>query len=178
MTRHVALLYSVVISPQRRVKSAELREIAMECGLMRAKTVLSTGNVLFDSDLEAPQLEDLLHDRIRDFFGRSIAVFVRNTAAWRELVAENPFPKQSLITPALVCVRLMRHQPDAATIARISRSVGVDEHFAVTDRALWVAATDPMSGSPLTRAVNAAWAGEGTMRNASALAKITAALDD
>jgi uncharacterized protein (DUF1697 family) len=174
---HVALLYTVIITATRRVKSAELLAAAMQAGLQDARTVLSTGNLIFASDADEPVIVAALEAALLAVFGKPIAAFVRPAPAWRAMVAGNPFPAETAVDASRVAVRVMRAQPDATTVARIAAIATDAEGFAVTDRAMWLTTPTQLSASPLLRAVGASWAGEGTLRSASALDKITAALD-
>ena len=53
--RHVALLYSIVLAPGRRVVMGELRALAMELGFADPRTVLASGNLAFDADEPDPR---------------------------------------------------------------------------------------------------------------------------
>ncbi len=178
MNWHVALLYSVVLTAERRMKSAELIQIAEAAGCKGPKTVLSTGNLIFQDDRSEYEIESALEHAVLGLLGKPIPVFVRHADQWRGLVAANPFPAETAIDPSRVAVRIMRQDPDPAIITRIASSVAVGERFTVTPRALWLASSMQLSTSALLRAISAKWAGEGTLRSASALAKITAALGD
>ncbi len=177
MTRQVALLYSVVLSPVRRVKSAELVEIAKLAGLGDPRTVLSTGNLVFRSHREEQDLESALEHLIQSRLGKPVAVFVRSADAWRALIDANPVPAETAHDPARVAVRIMRHPPTVENLQRIADTVGSGERFAATGRALWVAAADSRSTSRLLRAVGSPWVGEGTLRSVSAIGKIAGMLD-
>jgi uncharacterized protein (DUF1697 family) len=176
--RHVALLYSVVLTAARRVRSAELIDIAKDAGAHPLRTVLSTGNIILDFDQTPAVLERALERSVLKLLGKPIPVFVRTASEWRALVAANPFPDATRFDASRVAVRVMRQQPTPEVISRVTTSIGPDEQFAATDRALWLTAPDQLSTTALSRAVAARWAGEGTLRSASALAKILAALDD
>ena len=176
--RQVALLYSVVLTAERRITSADLIAVANDVGAGPLRTVLSTGNLILSSDKAPATLESALEHSLLRLLGKPIPVFVRTAAEWRALVGANPFPEATRRDPSRVAVRVMRTAPTPAALARIAASAGPDQAFAATDRALWLATPEQLSTTPLSRAVGAGWAGEGTLRNASALAKIMAALDD
>lgn len=177
MTRWVALLYSVVLTPQRRVTSDDLRRLGDGLGFANAKTVLSTGNLIFDGAGSEEDLTRRLEAAIAEGWGKSIPVLLRTAQDWLGLVAANPFPAESARTPDKVAVRVMRVAPDPARLAEISRHVTKDAQLRLTPRAIWVASTQPLAQSELLRAIAAPKTGTGTFRNASAIAKIAAALD-
>ena len=177
MTRQVALLYSVVPDGTRRIRSEDLTAIAQAAGALPVRTVLSTGNLILETDQDPALLETALEQAILQRHGKPIPVFLRSAEDWRALVAANPFPEATRRDPSRVAVRILRQHPTPAILARIAGTVAPGEAFATTDRAIWLSSPDQLSTSPLARAIGARWAGEGTFRNASALGKILAALD-
>jgi uncharacterized protein (DUF1697 family) len=168
------MLYSVVISPVRRVTAADLTDLAASLGFSAVKTVLSTGNLVFDAGGDEDKLTTLIEARIAESWGRAIPVLVRSDMDFQALRASNPFPDAD---PARVAVRILRNQPAEDSVAQLPSRCGADEKFAASDRALWVLTGDPTKSSPLIRAMAAPRIGVGTFRNASALMKIAAALD-
>jgi uncharacterized protein (DUF1697 family) len=176
VTLWVALLYSVVLSPDRRVTKADLLAVAAHAGLERASTVLSTGNLIFGAEGDEAALEARLESAVKDLLGRPIPVFVRCADDLCAVLAANPFPAQTKADPARVGIRILRHVPSPDVVARVSAKAGPAEVFAARGRTFWVAGSGGLSDSPLARAAGAAWAGAGTFRSASALEKIVAAL--
>ena len=177
MADWVALLYSVVLTPTRRVTSADLIQLATRLGFSDVKTVLSTGNLIFDVTGEEGELARRIEAEIARSWGKAIPVLLRSAQEWRAMVANNPFPQETLRDAAKVAVRVMRTDPEAEIVARIAARRAVDEGFAATPRALWFASPRQLSVSPLLRAIAAPKVGVGTLRNGSAIAKIAAALD-
>lgn len=174
MTRWVGLLYSVILSAERRVTKADLLSVAARAGLERPQTVLSTGNLVFGAEGTETALEARLQAAVSDTLGRPILVFVRSVDDLQAVLWANPFPAQTKADPAQVGVRILRHVPPPDVIARIAAKAGPGEVFAAQGRAFWVAGSGSLSDSALFRAAGAAWAGEGTFRSASALRKIIA----
>ena len=174
--RNVALFYSIILSPTRRIGSADLLAVADAAGVTPITTALSTGNLIFDDDADAPSLETRLESATQTLLGKAIAVFVRSAADFRAFVAANPFPAETAASPAQVAARVLRHNPSPETMTRLRRQLLPGEALAQTDRALWISTPGPMSQSPLLRAVAASHVGPGTLRNASALHKIAASL--
>lgn len=176
MTRWVALLYSVVITPTRRLTSADLLAVAGAAGLANARTVLASGNLLFDATGSEAALEVRIAAAVGDVLGRPIPVFLRSAADLAALLAANPFPAETAADATRVAVRVMRALPAPPVLERIAAAAGPGERFTAGDRAIWVATAGLPSASRLARAAGATWAGEGTFRNASAIARIAAAL--
>lgn len=174
--RWVALFYSIVVGPTRRLTSADLFKIAEVAGLADARTALATGNLIGRSRGNERQLESRLEHATEIVVGRKIPVFCRAEEEWEELVAAQPFRSAAPGDTHEVIVRVLRRTPTSEVLARLAEARGADDRFRALDRSLWVIARRPVSASRLVRAVNAAWVGEGTARSASSLAKITSVL--
>lgn len=177
MTRWVGLLYSTVISPQRRIRSGDLVALAEQVGLAEVRTVLSSGNLIFSSRLDEAAQVDTIGGAVCALYGRDVPVLVRAERDWRALVAANPFPAESRAAPQNVGVRIMAAEPDPSVLERIAAKTAVGEKLAVSARAIWIYTPGDVAKSALFRAMNAAWTGVGTARNASAIQKILAGFD-
>ena len=86
----VAFFYSVVLEPQRRMKSVDLLEIARVARLARARTVLSTGNLIGWARGDERDLERRLERAAEAVVGKRIPVFCRSVPDFRRIVASNP----------------------------------------------------------------------------------------
>jgi uncharacterized protein (DUF1697 family) len=174
VTRWVGLLFSVILSAERRVTKADLLAVAALAGVADARTVLSTGNLIFDAHGSEAVLEAQLGAAIAEILGRAIPVFVRSADDLRAVLAANPFPVQTEADPAQVGIRILRRVPSPDVVARIAAKARPGEVLAAQGREFWVAGSGGLSDSALFRAAGAAWAGEGTFRSVSAVRKIIA----
>jgi len=89
VTRHVALLRGVNLG-KRQVKSAELKAAFEAMGFANVKTLLASGNVLFDAataEVSRKAIEDALETR----FGFDIGTVLRSQDEVRALIAADPF---------------------------------------------------------------------------------------
>ena len=88
MTRHVALLRGVNLG-KRQVKSAELKTAFEAMGFANVRTLLASGNVLFDAapaDVSRKAIEDALETR----FGFDIGTVLRSQDEIRGVFAADP----------------------------------------------------------------------------------------
>src|SRR5262245_10622706 len=139
MPVHVALLYSIVLGPGRRVVMAELRDAAEALGFRAPRTLAASGNLVFEADEADPRaIEARLEPAFAARFGRRIDIIVRPGADWPRLLAGNPFAEASAREPARVVARVMRAPagPEIAAALQPYRAEG--ERVAVVDGDLWV----------------------------------------
>ena len=89
MTRHVALLRGVNLG-KRQVKSADLKAAFEAMGFAHVKTLLASGNVLFDADPEQVS-QAAIQDGLEQRFGFDIGTVLRTQDDMRALIALDPF---------------------------------------------------------------------------------------
>lgn len=176
---HVALLYSIVLGPGRRVVMTDLRALATELGLAAPRTLVATGNLVFG----APGLaEDALEVRLeRAFaarFGKQVDIIVRSAGRWRQLIAANPFPEAASHSPDRVAVRVMRAPMPEAVFGRLAAYRADDEEIRLVDGDLWLHLPQGFARSRLVAAIKPHRAGgAGTVRNWNTVRGIDALLD-
>jgi uncharacterized protein (DUF1697 family) len=90
MTRYVALLRGVNVGGIN-IKMADLAEVFRGLGLRSVKTVLASGNVLFDADADASALKPRIEAGLRERFGYEAWVHVLAIDDIRRIVDAFPF---------------------------------------------------------------------------------------
>jgi uncharacterized protein (DUF1697 family) len=173
----VALLYSIVLAPGRRVVMADLRALAAELGFERPRTLLATGNLLFEAEGTAREVEARLEPAFAERFGKAIDVIVREGGDWPRLMAGNPFPGASKREPARVAVRVMREPAGDEAVARLTPYLGAGERLAVSGGDLWVHLPHGFQPSRLPGAITPKREGIGTFRNWNTVRRIGEALE-
>lgn len=115
--RYAALLRAVNVGG-RKVTMAELKVAATRLGYENARTLVASGNLVFDAKKTAPEkLEASLEAAIEKTFGLFSEVMVRDPAQWAAILKANPFLKKAKEDPAhLVCV-ICKEAPDEAVLA-------------------------------------------------------------
>jgi len=89
MTRYAAFLRGVNLG-RRTVRSADLRAAFEQMGFGDVRTLLASGNVLFDAGGERG-LRRKIETGLRAAFGFDIGVVLRSRAALRAMVASDPY---------------------------------------------------------------------------------------
>jgi len=114
VTRQAAFLRGVNLG-KRTVRSADLVAAFGEMGFSNAKTLIASGNVLFDADTEK-NLDERLEAGLKKAFGFEIGVVLRNMAALEEMVAREPFKTIPADADAKLYVALLR-EPVGKSVA-------------------------------------------------------------
>lgn len=122
MTRYVALLRGVNVGGVRITMPA-LGDTFRELGLESVRTVLASGNVVFDAGrVTTADLKALTERALRDRFGYDAWVHVLPLSAVRAIVADYPFD-----TDEAVCHPYVVFCADPGTVAELA------EHAAAAD---------------------------------------------
>jgi len=92
MTRHAAFLRGVNLG-KRTVKSSELKAAFERLGFTNVKTLLASGNVLFDAKA-AKGLKTRIETGLLEQFGFEVPTVLRSIDELKAMVAADPFGRQ------------------------------------------------------------------------------------
>ena len=179
MASHVALLHSIVLSPGRRVVMAELRAMAEALGFSNARTLVSTGNLVFDANASAgggaaDEIESALEAGFRRHFGRPVDILVRRADDWRRLAAGNPFATSD---GRHVTVRVMRAPLPQAAFERLCAVAAPGLRLALVDGDPWIDFSGAPDETRIAGHLTTKKLGIGTLRNANTINGLCAMLD-
>lgn len=114
--RYVALLRAVNVGG-RKVTMKELREAAEDAGFRNCRTLIASGNLVFDARKATDtKIETDLEALIQKTFGLFSDVMVRTPAEWAAILKANPFPKKAKDDPAHFVVMVCKDKPDGKAI--------------------------------------------------------------
>lgn len=143
---------------------AEWRAMMESIGLRNTRTLIATGNALFDSaEATTTQLEERLEAAFAQRFGRHIDTIVLTTAQWRDLVSANPFPEEPDGTR--IAVRVMRKPLDETALAALAPYATQGERMKLTNGHLWLHFPEDPTRSRLGTQLTTKRFGPGTVRN-------------
>jgi uncharacterized protein (DUF1697 family) len=94
MTAYVALLRGVNVGGVN-MKMADLAEVVRGLGYENVKTVLASGNVLFESQDAAAAVKDALETALRSAFGYEAWVHVLKVAQVQKIIDAFPYPRSA-----------------------------------------------------------------------------------
>lgn len=165
---------------KRQLKSAELKSVAETLGFTEVRTILASGNVVFEAGGATPEaLEHDLHAALEKATGLKSDIFVRNRADIDALVKANPFPHEARERPSFLVVSFHREPVDKAAIDRLAESYSGPERMVAIGRELFTDFPEGQGRSNLIPAMQKAKLSHGnTGRNWNTVLKIQAALAD
>jgi uncharacterized protein (DUF1697 family) len=111
MTKYVALLRG--IGPGNpNMRNDKLRGVFESLGFTNVRTVISSGNVLFESsDSSIPALEAMIEKAFPEQLGFTSTTIIRSAKQWQELLDKNPFTKYQHGPTTYLTVTFLKTKP-------------------------------------------------------------------
>lgn len=152
-TTYIALLRAVNLGAHNKVAMADLRELLGTLGMRNTRTLLQSGNAVFESDLSSSELERILEAGARTQLRLSTDFMVRTKRSLVNLVAANPFHKEAANDPGHLVAMFLKARPAATAIATLQGAIRGRESVRAKGRELYVVYPDGIGNSRLTTAV-------------------------
>jgi uncharacterized protein (DUF1697 family) len=124
MTIHVALLRGINVGGNKVVAMADLRDLLAHLGFAGGRSLLQSGNLLFESDgRTGAQLERLLETEAARRFALQTDFFVRTAREWKAIVAHNPFPDEAERDPGHLVAMCLKDAPEASRVKALQAAI-------------------------------------------------------
>ncbi|MGF6230404.1 uncharacterized protein (DUF1697 family) [Inquilinus ginsengisoli] len=173
MTTWIALLRAVNLAGHAPIRMADLRALAAEIGLAEPRTLLQSGNLVFEGKGPAGALERTLEEALKQHLGLGTEVFVRSAADWAGLIARNPFPEEAESDPSHLVLLPLKQAPKA--VAALQAGIVGREQVRTDGRHAYITYPDGIGRSKLTMAAIEKKLGtSGTGRNWNTVLKLAA----
>jgi uncharacterized protein (DUF1697 family) len=173
LTPRIALLRAVNVGGVK-VAMAELRRLAEDLGLARPKTLLNSGNLVFDSAETPDQLEALLERETERHLGVKTQYMVRTLGEWREIIAANPYGQEAKDDPGHLVLMAFKEPPATDAVEALKAANPGREYMTLKGREIFVVYPDGIGESKL----NPLWPRKlktpGTGRNWNTVLKLQA----
>ena len=178
MTAWVALLRAVNLGQHGKITMTDLRGLLTGLGYENIRTIVQTGNALFEAQGEAAAIEAKIEAALAKELALKTPVIVRTAAQWREVIAANPYPKMAADDPAHLVVMALKTAPEAERLAALREAIKGAETAELKGSEAYLTYPDGIGTSKLTSAVIERKLGvTGTARNWNTALKIAAALE-
>lgn len=179
MPAFVALLRAVNLGPHNKIAMADLKAVAEGCGLTNARTLLQSGNLLFEAKAKSSAaLEKLLEAALGKELDLETPVVVRSASEWRAALDANPFPKEARADPGHLVLLPLKTKPEKGALAALRSAIVNSERVELVGQELYAVYPDGIGHSKLTSALIEKKLGViGTGRNWNTAQKIAALLE-
>ena len=124
MTTWIALLRAINLAGLNRIRMSDSRELLAASGYANARTLLQSGNVVFEAESRSgAKLEAELERATDKRLGVDTDYLVRSAKEWESLVAHNPFPAEAKRDPGHLLVVCMKRAPKPADVATLQAAI-------------------------------------------------------
>ena len=170
----VAFLRAVNVGGTARIAMADLKALAEDIGLGDAKTLLQSGNLVFEAGgRSAAALEKLLERGVVERLGVETEIMVRTARELHAAVVRNPFPKEARSDPSRLHVHFLKAPASPAAVTSLAHAIKGREVVKGAGREVFLYYPDGAGASKLTNAVIERNLGaRGTSRNWNTLTKL------
>ncbi len=164
---HVALLRAINVGGRNMVPMAGLRDLFAALGFPGARTVLQSGNVVFDGGKKSTAaLETLLETETKKQLEVRTEYLVRTAQEWRAIISRNPFGDAAEDDPSHLVVVFLKSAPKAAGVRALRAAIRGPEIVEAVGRQAYVVYPDGIGRSKLTLPlIETKLAARGTGRN-------------
>lgn len=177
MKRWAALLKGVNVGGNRKLPMAELRALVEGLSYGNVKTLLASGNVVFDAPGTAAAIVAKLEAAL-DEHGCKTNAMLRDLGEIDAVIAANPFPEAAADHPSHLLVVFHRDPFPAGLIERVAEIYTGPERLHADGRELFIDYPDNIGDSKLERALaKLKFPAIATGRNWNTVNKLRAMLD-
>jgi uncharacterized protein (DUF1697 family) len=176
MKSYVALLRGINLGPHKQVDMGELRDLATKLGFVDARSLLRTGNLLFQCPSRTcAQLERLLEVEAEKHLDLETKFFVRTAEEWQAVIDRNPFRAEAKRDPSHLLVMFLKDDVNTKAVKALQAGINGREIVGGDGRHLYIVYPDGIGRSRLTNAAIEKKLGTaGTCRNWNTVLKLGA----
>ena len=178
MTTYVALFRSINVGGRNQVAMADLRILFTQLGLVDARSLLQSGNLVFRSQpaRTGAYFERLIASEARTRLDLDTDIFIRTATEWRQIVARNPFRAEAARDPGHLVVMCLKDAPDVKAVEALRAAITGPERVRAEGREAYVVYPAGIGRSRLTHGLIETKLGtRGTGRNWNTVSKLVAA---
>jgi uncharacterized protein (DUF1697 family) len=176
MSMHVAFLRAVNVGGRNLVPMSELCDLFGSLGFTSVKSLLQSGNVIFDTDRQADEtIESMLEAQTAKRFGVAVDYMVRSAQELGKAIASNPFPAEAEKDPAHLLVLFLKEAAPAKNVRVLEATIQGPERIQAKGKQLYAVYPEGVGRSKLTNALIEKKLGvRGTGRNWNTVLKLAA----
>lgn len=174
---YVALLRAVNVGGKNLVAMPALRALAEQLGLGAPRTLLQSGNLVFEGSGDPDKLAARFEKAAAEKLGVEVDFLVRSADAWRAILDACPFPDEARADPSHTVVMCLKRAPEAAAVEALRAAIKGRERVACAGTEAYFVYPDGIGTSKLTPLViERALGTRGTGRNWNTAQKLAVLL--
>ena len=146
----ISFIRGINVGGRKKIKMADLRDLYSELGFQNPRTLLQSGNVVFEAaNADLAEVGARIEAGIKQRFGFEARALLRTPAAFRAALADHPFTAEQLERGNHAMVVFLSGAPDEGALADLRANNPGRETIAASAEALYVFYTDGVARSKL-----------------------------
>jgi uncharacterized protein (DUF1697 family) len=151
----------------------DLRNFLTELGLGDARSLLQSGNLVFESKVRTgAELERFLETEAHDRLSLEVDFIVRTPDEWKAVIRQNPFRKEAERDPGRLVVMFLKAEPDVADMVALQADIRGPEVVRAKGKHAYIYYPNGQGRSKLTHSILEKRLGRGTGRNWNTVLKL------
>jgi len=136
---YISLLRGINVAGQKNILMADLKALYVSLGFCDVQTYIQSGNVIFESELEADGIVTLIEKAISKKYAFDVSVQVREVAMFERLVDECPFKELDLVVEGTrVMVTFLAVRPSEEAMEKLMTYVKEPERLVYHDKHIYL----------------------------------------
>lgn len=134
----ISMLRGVNLGPHNRIKMDALRAVYVSLKLQDPRTYVQSGNVIFKTKENTPQLAKKIQNAIQKQLGCCPDVILRTTDELRKAIAASPFADRPNLEPSKILVSFLHAEPPREAAGGFERFKDYPEEVHLKGRELYI----------------------------------------
>lgn len=150
MHRYISFIRGINVGGHKKVKMADLRALYLDLGFRDPRTLLQSGNVIFEADAtDMAEVNARIETGILQRCGFEAQVLLWTPAAFRAALADHPFTAEQLERGSHAMIVFLSGAPDERAVAALVGNNPGSEAITAKGQALYVFYTGGVARSKL-----------------------------
>jgi uncharacterized protein (DUF1697 family) len=180
MSIHIALLRGINVGGRNLIAMSQLRDLVGSLGFAGVRTLLQSGNLVFQSDrLAGSELERLLEAETAKRMNVAVDYLVRTREEWQAIIAGNPFTDAAMRDPGHLLVMCLKSAPPSKDVKALQAAIKGPEVVSALGKQLYIVYPDGVGRSKFSHTLIERILGtRGTGRNWNTILKLNALAEE
>jgi len=180
MSIHIALVRGINVGGRKQIAMSDLRDLLGELGFAGVRSLLQSGNLVFESDgRTGASLERLLETETAKRLHVPVDYLVRTDDEWQAIVARNPFVDEAERDPSHLVVMFLKAAPQTKELEAVQAAIKGPEVIRAEGKQLYAIYPAGIGRSKLTLTLIERKLGtRGTGRNWNTVVKLASLTQD
>ena len=146
----ISFIRGINVGGHKKIKMADLRDLYQQLGFHDPRTLLQSGNVIFEAEeTDLALVGARIEAGIGEQFGFEAQALLRTPQSFRAALADHPFTAEQLERGSHAMIVFLSGAPDESAVAALRENNAGRETIAATADSLYVFYTDGVARSKL-----------------------------